>query len=357
MITMNELLEYLTRVKASDMHICPCKKPSVRIDGELTETDIAPLTPEQVKSLLFSILNEEQKKSLIDNRELDIAYMLHGVSRFRLNVYMQRGTYAAAIRAIPFDVPSMDELGVPSIVRSFADQAHGLVLITGPQGSGKTTTLASIVDYINQTRKSHIVSIEDPIEYLHKSKKSVVNQREIGKDTKSFKDAMKYILRQDLDVCLIGEIRDVDTVQTALTLAEAGILVLSTLHSPNAAESVSRIVDMFPPDYQHPVKTQLSLALKAVVSQQLIQRRNKKGRVLACEIMKVTNSISNMIRHFSVKQIHSMIQTGRAEGMQTMDQALAKLYTDGKISKFELTRRVSDLEQVDMILREIFDAA
>ena len=191
MITMNDLLKYVTRVKASDMHLCPCKKPSVRMDGELSETDIAPLTPAQVKDTLFSILSDDQKRRLETDRELDISYMLHGVSRFRLNIYMQRGTYAAAIRTIPFDVPSMDELGVPSIVRSFADHMHGLVLITGPQGSGKTTTLASVVDYINQTRKSYIISIEDPIEYLHTSKKSVINQREIGRDTKSFKDAMK----------------------------------------------------------------------------------------------------------------------------------------------------------------------
>jgi twitching motility protein PilT len=226
------------------------------------------------------------------------------------------------------------------------------VLITGAQGSGKTTTLACAIDYINSTRKSNIVTIEDPIEFLHRSKRSVINQREIGIDTISYRHAMQYILRQDVDVCLIGEFRDYATVSAALALSEAGILVLSTLHSPNAAESISRIVNMFPPESHSSIKNQLSLALKAVISQQLVPRcDSKQGRVLACEIMKVTTSISNMIKYGSIKQMQSMIQTGGEEGMKTMDNALMELYIDGKISRYELIRRAQDLEQIEQQLR------
>jgi len=350
---MIELLKFHAKQGASDLHLCSGRKPYLRIQGELVDTDFEALTPDQVKSLIFSILNQEQIEILERESELDISYILPDICRFRFNVYRQRGSYAVSVRVIPFQVKPFDDLKIPLAVKDFADNMHGLVLVTGPQGSGKTTTIAAIIDHINTTRKSHIITVEDPIEYIHRSKKSIINQREIGKDTASYKTAMKYLLRQDVDVCLIGEIRDQDTVETALSLAEAGVLVLSTLHSPSAAESISRIVDMFPPEYQAPLKNQLSLALKAVVSQQLVPRRDKKCRILACEVMKVTNSIQNMIKHFSIKQIYSMIQTGRAEGMQTLDQALLELYAKGLISRYELKRRAFDVKQTMTEARKI----
>jgi twitching motility protein PilT len=354
MINMSDFLNFLIGKEGSDLHLCAGRRPYVRIYGELVDTEFPILTPERVSSLIGEILSDEQVKKLDLEKELDISYMLPNVSRFRVNIYRQRGSFAVTVRVIPFTVGSFDDLGIPADVRKLIDSSHGLVLITGPQGSGKTTTLASAIDYINTTRKSNIVTVEDPIEFLHKSKKSVINQREIGSDTLSFSSAMKYILRQDVDVCLIGELRDLDTVQAALALSEAGMLVMSTLHSPNAAESISRIINMFPPDFQHAVKSQISLTLKAVISQQLVPRiDSKKGRILACEIMKVNTCISNMIKHGNVKQISSMIQTGREEGMMTMDQALLDLYSEGKISKYELIRRVQDIEHIEKQLSYI----
>ncbi|NQT95913.1 MAG: PilT/PilU family type 4a pilus ATPase [Candidatus Omnitrophica bacterium] len=353
MANMADILKYQVKMNASDVHLCAGRKPYLRIHGELMDTEFPVLGPDDVKRLIYSVLTEQQIKTLEEDNELDLSYIMPDLCRFRLNVYRQRGSYAVSVRAIPFQVEPFDDLGIPLAVKDFANNMHGLVLVTGPQGSGKTTTLAAILDHINSTSKSHVITIEDPIEYVHRSKRSIINQREIAKDTASYKTAMKYLLRQDVDVCLIGEIRDQDTVETALALAEAGVLVLSTLHSPSAAESISRIVDMFPPEYQAPLKNQLSLALKAVVAQQLIPRKDEKGRVLACEIMTVTHSIHNMIKHFSIKQIYSMIQTGRAEGMQTMDQALLQLYSNGKISRYELKRRAFDVQQVMDEVRKI----
>jgi twitching motility protein PilT len=347
MINMSDFLTFLIGKEGSDLHLCAGRRPYIRVYGELIDTEFPVLSPERLSALINEILTNAQIKKLTEEKELDISYMLPNVSRFRINIYRQRGSYAVTIRVIPFAVASFDELGIPVTVRRLFDSGHGLILITGPQGSGKTTTLASAIDYINSTRKTNIVTVEDPIEFLHKSKKSVINQREIGSDTLSFSSAMKYILRQDVDVCLIGELRDQDTVRAALALSEAGMLVMSTLHSPNSAESISRMINMFTPEFQHPVRTQISLTLKAVISQQLVPRIDvKKGRILACEIMKVNTCISNMIKHGNIKQISSMIQTGREEGMMTMDQALLDLYADGKLSKYELMRRVQDIEHI-----------
>jgi len=354
MISMSDYLQFLIGKEGSDLHLCSGRRPYIRIHGELIDTEFPILSSDRMDILVNEILNADQMGMLTNEKELDISYMLPNISRFRINIYRQRGSYAITIRVIPFNVGTFETLGIPRTIQKIVDVSHGLVLITGPQGSGKTTTLASAVDYINTTRKANIVTVEDPIEFLHKSKKSVINQREIGSDTASFSNAMKYILRQDVDVCLIGELRDHHAINAALALSEAGMLVLSTLHSPNSAESISRIINMFPPEFQHPIKNQLSLTLKAVVSQQLVPRAdNKKGRVLACEIMKVNTCISNMIKYGSIKQIHSMIQTGREEGMKTMDQALLDLYSDGKISKYELIRRVQDIEQTEKQLRYI----
>lgn len=347
-----DYLKYLVEKEGSDLHLCAGRKPHLRLNGELVETAFNILAPDQVKSLIYSILNKEQIESLEKERELDISYMLPELARFRVNIYMQRGTIGIVIRTIPFQIDSFEELNIPPIVKNFVDKMHGLILVTGPQGSGKTTTLAAILDYINTTRKTHIMTIEDPIEYLHRSKRSVINQREVGRDTSSYKNAMKYILRQDPDVCMIGELRDTEAILTALALAEAGVLVLSTLHSPSAAKSIGRMVDMFSPAYQQQIKLQLSMTLVAIISQQLVPRRDIKARILVCEIMKKTQAIENLIRTYSLEQIHSVIQTGRAEGMRTMDQALFDLFVEGKIARYELVKRAQNPEIVKNWLEE-----
>lgn len=355
MVKMNDMLDYLKYLvekEGSDLHICSGRKPHLRLNGELIETAFNVLPPDKVKTLVYSILNEEQIKSLEAVKELDVSYMLPDVARFRVNIYMQRGSIGIVIRAVPFQLDSFSELGIPPIVKKFVDKMHGLILVTGPQGSGKSTTLAAILDYINTTRKAHIMTIEDPIEYLHRSKKSIINQREVGRDTASYKQAMRYILRQDPDACMIGELRDKEGISTALALAEAGVLVLSTLHSPSAPKSIERILDMFTPNYQQQVRTQLAITLIAIISQQLIPRQNQEGRVLACEIMTKTNAVENLIISHAVKQIHSAIQTGRAEGMQTMDQALFDLHLQGKISRYELMKRTPDSVLVANWLKE-----
>lgn len=353
MNNMIDYLKYLVEKEGSDLHLCAGRKPHLRLHGELIETAFNVLPPERIKGLIYSILNKEQIQCLEENKELDISYMLPDLCRFRVNIYLQRGTLAIVIRAIPFQIDSFEELAIPLVVKEFVDKMHGTILVTGPQGSGKTTTLAAILDYINITRKAHIMTIEDPIEYLHRSKKSVINQREVGRDTYSYKKAMRYILRQDPDVCMIGELRDTESVLTALGLSEAGVLVLSTLHSPSAPKAVARLVDMFTPDYRQQIRIQLAMTLVAIVSQQLVPRRDEKGRILACEIMKKTQAIENLIRAYSIEQIHSMIQTGKAEGMQTMDQALFDLYVKGKISRYELLKKALDPAQVDSWLKEL----
>jgi twitching motility protein PilT len=359
MITAGDYFTFLIGKEGSDMHLCSGRKPYIRVDGELVDTEFPVLLPDQIETLVREILNNEQLSRLHKEKEIDISYMSPNISRFRINIYKQRGSYAITIRVIPFNAGTFENLGIPRLAQHIIDNVKGLVLVTGPQGSGKTTTLASIIEYINSTKKNNIVTIEDPIEFLHKSKRSVINQREIGSDTLSFSAAMKYILRQDVDVCLIGELRDRDTVEAAIALSEAGMLTLSTLHSPNAAESISRIVNMFAPEFQHSVRNQLSLALKAIISQQLVPRSDgKRGRVLACEIMKVNTCISNMIMYANIKQIQSVIQTSRHEGMITMDHALLGLYKEGKISRYELMRRVQDSEQTENNIRYMnIDAA
>jgi len=352
MLTMMEFLKYLVNKEGSDIHLCAGRKPHIRIHGELAETEFDVLKPQEVKKLIYSILNKGQINILEQNKELDMSYMIPDLCRFRINIYIQRGSLGIVVRSIPFQVRTLEDLGIPKVLKSFVDRMNGLILVTGPQGSGKTTTLAAIIDYINTTRKAHIITIEDPIEYMHRSKKSIINQREVGNDTFSYNQAMRYILRQDPDVCLIGEMRDIESIKTALALAEAGILVLSTLHSPSAAKTVSRMVDMFTPDYQQQIKIQLSLTLIAVISQQLVPRRDKKGRVLACEIMKKTTPIENMIRTYSIKQMQSVIQTGKEEGMCTMDQYLFNLYNKELISKYELFKRAHDVELVSGWLKE-----
>jgi len=285
------------------------------------------------QNLIYSILTKEQISAFESDKELDFSFSIKGVSRFRVNIYRQRGAPGLVARAIPFEVPPVEELGIPEIVKEFSDKPNGLFLVTGPVGAGKSTTLASMIEYINNTKKSRIITVEDPIEYLFKHKKSTIDQREIGPDTNSFKNALRHVFRQDPNIILIGEMRDLESIHIALTLAETGHLILTTLHTTDASHSVSRIIDIFPPHQQGQIRMQLSMVLIGVISQKLIRRTHEKpGRALATEVMNVTSSIRNLIRENDIPQIYSTIQTGKKYGMHTMNQSLVDLYRRGDIA-------------------------
>jgi twitching motility protein PilT len=322
MPNLHELLEEIVEVEASDLHLTPGIPPAFRIDGVLRRSDHEALTPEQTEQMIYSVLREDQKKRFEQNRELDLSFGVKGLCRFRMNVFNQRGVVAAAIRQIPYLIPEFERLGLPPVVRTFADLPHGLVLVTGPTGSGKSTTLAALIDQINSTRFGHIITIEDPIEYIHQHKQSIVNQREVNADTDSFPSALKYVLRQDPDVILIGEMRDLETIQSALTIAETGHLVFATLHTNSTFESINRIVDVFPSSQHRQVLAQLAFVLKGVVTQQLIIRRGGKGRVNVSEVLVCTPAVSAVIREGKTHQIYSLMQAGQKFGMQTMNQGL-----------------------------------
>jgi twitching motility protein PilT len=291
----------------------------------LTRTDAEPMTPEDTRDMVYSLLTPEQRLRFERRKELDLSLVLDGGNRFRVNVYYQRGSVTAALRPIPDKIPSLDELGLPKSVAELARSRQGLVLVTGPTGSGKSTTLAALVDLINSTRCCHIISVEDPIEYVHEHRKSVVDQREIGGDTDNFPTALKYVLRQDPDVIMIGEMRDLETIRAALTAAETGHLVFATLHTNDAVQTIDRVIDVFPSTQQQQIRFQLSMALLAIVSQRLIPRRHG-GRVLACEVMHNNNAIANLIREQKSHQVYSVMQTTAREGMVTMDKAVSQLY-------------------------------
>ncbi len=333
---IEDLMEEVIERKGSDLHISAGLPPYIRISGRLTPTDRDPLTPEECQRLIFSMLNNNQRKTLEQNWELDCSYGVKGLARFRVNVYKDRGTYAACLRALASKIPDMDDLGLPPIVRELTEKPRGLILVTGPTGSGKSTTLAAMIQTINKTRAEHILTIEDPIEFVYESVKSVIHQRQVGEDTKSFANALKAALREDPDVILVGEMRDLETIQLAVSAAETGHLVFATLHTSSAAQTVDRIVDVFPPSQQAQVRVQLSNSLVAVLSQTLVPRHNPQpgqfGRVMAQEIMVVTPAISNLIREGKTAQIYGMIQTGGKESMQTLESALAQLYLDGEIT-------------------------
>ncbi|UZQ86768.1 type IV pilus twitching motility protein PilT [Thermoclostridium stercorarium] len=331
-MNINEYLQKAVEMDASDLHICAGLPVVIRKHGSLFFIDDHILTGEDCLSLVKQLLNDSQFAFLEEEGEIDFAYMLSGVGRFRVNAFRQRGTYAIAIRVIPSRVPKISELGLPDILYSLAERQRGLVLITGPTGSGKSTTLAAMIDHINSTKRCHIVTIEDPIEYLHKHNKSVINQREIGSDTKSYSNALRAVLREDPDVILIGEMRDLETISIALTAAETGHLVLSTLHTLGAAKTVDRIIDVFPPHQQGQVRSQLSTVLQGIVSQQLIKKADNAGRVVATEVMIVTPAIANMIRESRTYQINSSIHTGGEYGMHSMDACIASLYKRGLIT-------------------------
>lgn len=338
--------------RASDLHITVGLSPQLRIDGKLVPLANFPsLTPEDTKELVFSILTEEQRKKFEQKKELDTSIGIKDLGRFRINVYQQRGSIGMAVRLIPFKIPTLDDLGLPKAAKLFADKPSGLVLITGATGSGKSTTLASMVEYINSKRACHIISIEDPIEYLHKHKKSTINQREIETDTSSFQDAIKHVFRQDPNIVLIGELRDLETMSGALTLAETGHLIFATLHTIDAVHAINRIIDVFPAHQQQQIRMQLSMVLVGVIVQQLIPRKDGKGRVLAVEVMNVIPAIQNLIRDNNIHQIYSLIQMGKKYDMCTMNQSLAELYNKDLITSEEAYSRSPDPQELMSLVK------
>jgi twitching motility protein PilT len=329
---MIDLLGEVAERGGSDLHIAVGRPPTMRYHGHLVELAAPILTPNDSRSLVMSIMNEAQRDELERTWEADFAYSIKGVARFRVNAYFQRGSVGAAARALPPTIGSFAELGLPGIMEELATKPRGLVLVTGPTGAGKTTTLASVIDYINTNKSLHIITIEDPIEYLHQHKQSIVTQREVGSDTKAFANALRYILRQDPDVVLIGEMRDLPTIQAALTAAETGHLVFATLHTQDAAQTIDRIIDVFPPQQQQQIRIQLASTLQGIVSQQLLPTMDGEGRVLACEVLIPTAAVRNLIREAKTHQLATVMQTGRQYGMVTMDESLADKYRQGLIS-------------------------
>jgi len=354
MIELEKLLQEVVERKASDLHITVSERPKLRIDGRLVNSSCEQtLNPNDTQQLAYSFLNEKQKKQFELDGELDLSFSIQNMSRFRVNVFRQRGSIAIAIRQIPFAIMDLNKLGLPEEAVLLSNKPSGLVLITGPTGTGKSTTLAAYIDKINSEREGHIITIEDPIEYVHKHNKCIVNQREVGSDTKSFKDALKYALRQDPDIILIGEMRDLETIQTALTIAETGHLAFATLHTSNCAQTINRIIDVFPPHQQLQVRTQLSFVIRGVVSQVLVPRVNNIGRVLACEVLMATPAIRALIRDDKVHQIYSHIQAGHKYGMQTMNQSLYSLYLNKDAALEDLIRVSTDHEELLRMIGDI----
>ncbi len=318
---------------ASDLHISTGSPPRIRVDGKLRPLEGEPLISSETKSMCYSILTDAQKQRFEEDSELDLSFGVKGLSRFRANIFMQRGAVAGAFRTIPFKINTFRELGLPDIVGELSKRPRGLILVTGPTGSGKSTTLAAMIDRLNSEREEHIITVEDPIEFLHSHKKCLINQREVHSDTDSFKAALRRVLRQDPDIVLIGEMRDLETIEAALTVSETGHLTFATLHTNTAAQSINRIIDIFPPHQQEQVRVQLSFVLECIMSQNLLPKKSGSGRVLAAEVLVPNAAIRNLIREDKVHQIYSMMQTGQAKyGMQTMNQSLFELYSKNLIS-------------------------
>ncbi len=350
-VTVQQLLMTMVEKGASDLHITCGAPPMLRIDGAMVPLKLPPLGPTETKALCFSVLTEVQRAQFEKSNELDLSFGIKGLSRFRANIFTQRGAVAGAFRTIPFRVATFDELGLPPIVADFSNKPNGLVLITGPTGSGKSTTLAAIIDKINAEQRLHILTIEDPIEFIHQHKLSIVNQREVGSDTEGFKHALRYVLRQDPDVVLIGEMRDLETIEAALTISETGHLVFATLHTNGAVSTINRIIDAFPPHHQPQIRTKLSLVLQGVVSQQLIPRAGVPGRVLAAEVMIPNAAIRNLIRDDKVHQLYSQLQIGQEKhGMQTLNQSLYSLYSRGFISLEDAITRAGEVDEFKMMV-------
>jgi twitching motility protein PilT len=353
MANLHQLLKAMIEKGGSDLHITTSSPPQLRIDGKLQPLKMPPLSPPETKQLCYSVLTDAQKHKFEETNELDLSFGVRGLSRFRANVFMQRGAVAGAFRSIPYKIKTFDELGLPKVVTEISKKPRGLVLVTGPTGSGKSTTLATIIDKINTERQEHIVTIEDPIEYLHPHKSCVVNQREVGADTSSFKNALKYILRQDPDVVLLGEMRDLETIEAALTVAETGHLAFATLHTNSCVQTINRVVDVFPAYQQPQVRAQLSFVLEGVLSQTLLPRANGPGRALALEVMVPNPAIRNLIREDKIHQIYSQMQIGQDKfGMQTMNQSLAALYLKRLITMDDALGRSSDPDELRNLINQ-----
>ncbi len=347
---LRDLLLLAIQERASDLHLTEGTPPVLRVDGRLVGTKLEPMNREHMKKIVYGILTDEQKEKFEKDKELDFSLAISGLDRFRVNVHIQRGAVEAAFRRIPLFVPDIADLGLPDIVCDMARKPSGLVLVTGPTGTGKTTTLAAMINLINQERSALIVCIEDPIEYIHTNKKSLIKQREVYSDTHSFADALKRCLRQDPNVIVVGEMRDLETISTALTAAETGHLVLATLHTPDAPQTVERIIDVFPPHQQQQVKLQLASCLQGVISQLLLPRAKGDGRVVAIEVMIATPGIRNLIREQAIEQIPTAIQTGSQYGMRTMDRSLRDLYMEGVISYETAIVKVKNVEEFKQLL-------
>jgi len=347
----SEVLRRMVEARASDVHLTAGFPPAIRDKGKITPMDGFPVLGNQdTREVVYSILNDDQRKKFETQKQLDFAYAIPNVARFRVNCFFQRGAVSAAFRLVPQEIPSLDSLGGPQVLRELTQKPRGFVLVTGPTGSGKSTTLAAMIDVINSERKDHILTIEDPIEFLHKHKKSIVNQREVGSDADDFALGLKAALREDPDVILVGEMRDLETIATALTAAETGHLVFATLHTQSTAQTVDRIIDAFPPQQQGQVRTQLSIALQGIVTQQLLPTADGMGRVVATEVLVPTPAIRNLIREGKTHQIYAAVQTSGAIGMQTMDADLARLVRTGKVNRSLAEQRSSVPEELKRVL-------
>jgi len=349
-LDLDAVLEALVEAGGSDLHLTARQPPMIRVHGDLKPLDgFAPLQPNDIRQTIYGILTQKHRETFENELELDLSYSLTGKSRFRVNVFQQRDAMAAVMRTIPYEIKSIEDLGIPGQVNNFAYLPRGFVLVTGPTGSGKSTTLAGLIDVINRERKAHIITVEDPIEFLHDHKASTVNQRELGTDTHSFAAALKHVLRQDPDVILVGEMRDLETIQVALTAAETGHLVFGTLHTQDAPQTIDRVIDVFPPHQQEQIRVMLAGALQGVVCQQLLKTSDGEGRVVATEVMIATPAIRNLIREGKVHQMYSMIQAGKQHGMVTMDQSLAALVQKGKVtyqSAVEKCNNIADFNRL-----------
>jgi twitching motility protein PilT len=342
-VSLRALLDEMIERDASDLHITAGDRPKLRVDGEIVNSSVDhTLQPRDTLQLAYSVLTENQKKRFEMEDELDFSFGIQNLSRFRGNVFRQRGCVSMVIRQIPFQIKTFDELQLPAVIASMAEKPRGMVLVTGPTGSGKSTTLAAMIDKINTERRGHIITVEDPIEFIHRHRSCIINQREVGADTKSFASALKYALREDPDVILIGEMRDLETIQAALTIAETGHLVFATLHTNSAAEAINRIIDVFPSHQQSQVRAQLAFVLEGIVTQTLLPKLSAHGRAMAAEILVVTPAIRALIRDDKVHQIYSLMQSGKKFGMQTLNDALYQLYVSRQVSADECVRASSD---------------